>query len=256
MGSAEPTTARFWLLSLALAPGPALFLGLAHAGPTSLDARGAGRALVLAVEAELAGDGAGAKAAIEALLASPPNPGETVGHRLLIDWLNAHGRRAPGLAPGASREAVLEAWDSLAPFPMHVSWRVWQRLVERRPSLASAPLAVSLEIDRVEGLERADAQRRLADALLRRGVVLRPGAPRLGVDLESVDSGFFGRAGVSVTLSAVLSSTVSSFRFHRVRRDRQAESERARGFALRRVANELGDGLARVAARAAIAAHW
>ena len=226
-----------------------------------VDSRSAERALILALDAELAGDSGGAQAAVEALRKRAVSPKEAVARQLLEAWLEAADERRPAWKPSASRADVLRAWDSLDGFSWDIHSRAWHHLVERRPELKSALPTVTVRIDRSRGVSEGELQAALVEGLRLRQVPVGEGPLELGVDFDATDqSGSERRTQVRARLDFVLTTTDlpprSVLRFARTRKAVRAGAEAARRFALRRLALDAGRSVSGAARRWAISERW
>lgn len=238
-----------------------LLLARALAGPGLVDSRKAERALVLALEAELAGDSGGARAALEALRDDAEAPEEAVGRGLLEGWLDREKARLPGLAEGADREAVLATWDSLEPFGPEIEQRVWAHFERQRPEIRRRLPPVRIRVDRASGLSRSEVRDLLEPALVNRGVPLGSGGLELAVDLDATGLEKRGRwVRVRARMDLVLGSTSSPpevlLRMSRAREERRTEAASARRFAVRRLALDAARGVSWATRRRALSDGW
>lgn len=230
-------------------------------GAPEVDARRAQRALVLALQAELAGDPAGARAAVEALAKDADTPAESVGRALLDAWLGSQATRLPAWSKSAGRAEVVRAWSSLEPFGPELRDRAWHHFLQSRPELEQALPPVQVRIDRSAGDPPDAVHAVLAKTLGHRGLLVGPGRFELGVDYDATErSNERRRVRIRAKLSFVLTTTaappVPVARFFRARSEARKTEAGARRFVLRRLATDAARSVAWALRREALARIW
>ena len=198
----------------------------------AFDARRAERALILALEAELAGDAVGARTALEALRNGANAPEEYLGRAVVDKWLNTQRLRIPAWKPSAGKQVVLRAWQSLDGFSRPLQDRVWQFLCARRSHLRASLEPIVIRLDRIYGLAKNDFYALLVRNLRRSELEVHPEGLEFSLTLDSQEEGVRGRwvvarADVAFVLSSTITSEPPLARFARSRTERRRNRAQA-----------------------------
>ncbi|MEO1334197.1 MAG: hypothetical protein AAFV29_01080 [Myxococcota bacterium] len=164
---------------------------VAEARPLTL--RGANRAIDLALQAELAGDGPGARQALVNLVQSSTASASTAGRARLNQWLAAMETRAGVWESERSKaQKYSTIIESLAPFGLSRVLLVWDAALVEVPGLRrirDRQARVALHPDRIVGLDQQmneSLQKQLAMTFGRHG--LRIEFPDVGPALPRISS--------------------------------------------------------------------
>lgn len=238
---------------------PLAWIALLGALGTPLDARQADRAVVLALQAELVGDDAGARRELSALYDAAKSPAELVAKERLADWLGRQEARTPAWRDGASLDAVVTAWDALEGFGPLVEALAWQHLGARCEALLEPLEGVRLELDRAAGTELGASRQVFVEALRR--VDIQRGALALGVGLDASETERKGRwteakGRMELVLTTTASPPVTVLRAFRSRTERRAGVEGARAQVVRRLARDAAHRVRFVLRRRALERRW
>lgn len=226
----------------------------ASAGAKPLTLRSADRIIDRAFAAELAGDYAGARAAVRERMQAAELGEEEPARARLKRWLIGQAERKQAFARyGKTAQGYAVAFSTLHHGPAGRADILWQRALRDIPVLErefAALAQVDLRFERVVGLPRqSDMQQRLRASLGQRGIKCLTSAPKarygVRINVDATDGvELMYRWKVTTEVSYLLRDrhaeqrVVGSFSRRRsVTRETQAA---ARGFSIRRAVDDLG----------------
>ena len=212
--------------------------------------RSAERAIDLGLEAELAGDAAGAEQSLKALIQAATAAEETAPRERIEAFLRSLSeRRAAFSRHGKTARAYAEAYDTMLPFGLERAERLWLKAVADIPSLGSTPVPkVAVRLELVKGADEKAVFEQLERAMRRHGLLLedRENARfvvRVNLDATGVKRDPRG-VRVFAEASAVVSDRLQPKRaagsISKHRSERRTEETDARRFALYRVLDDVG----------------
>lgn len=221
-----------------------------------LSMRRAERAIDLGFQAELAGDGRGARAALEKLVATSTLAEDEAGRQRVRAWLAGLSiRQAAFSKHGRSARAYSDAYETLRGFGITRADTMWKKALVDVPGLAErdAQAAVEVRVDLARGVkDPAIVAKHLEARLVRLGVKVAPEKSaqyhlRVNVDASDVKQGK-RRAQVTAEGSFVLrdpdAKQGAAGAMARTRREERRRVEVARNVAVRRLVDDLGEGAA------------
>lgn len=217
-----------------------------------LTLKSADRAIDLALQAEMAGDYAGASKALEGLITSAKTSREISAKARLQAWMRGMKlRKAAFEKHGRSARGYSEAFSTLRGFGLPRSEQLWRRALKDISALDarfSSLAQVSVHPNLVVGVKDPRPMvGTLKQRLVERGAKVVPKAPltvRLNVDAHKVEESASGRkvtAEGSVSLRTPQGETLRSI--GRKRTETRRTEAAARRFAVRMVVDELARGL-------------
>ncbi len=242
MGPVRPPAA--WVAVAAL-----MFVSSAEARPLTM--RAAERAIDLAFHAEIAGDLAGGRAALERILAEANEPEDIAARQRITQWLQRSDVRKAAFAKhGKTAEGYAAAFRTLDGFGAERAELLWSRAVRDVPGLSDEQLAVTVVTDRLAGLEKeSGVAERLAKRIEAHGVRVRADEPVVArLDFDATEKKKVGRRMRVVCKSSFVlrdkrkeASLVGSSSKRRTETRRKVED--ARAFAVRRALDDAAEGL-------------
>ncbi len=228
----------------------ALWTAPAPARPLTL--KSANRAIDLALQAELAGDYAGAANALEGLISRANTSREISAKARLEAWMRGMKlRKAAFDKHGRSARGYSEAFSTLRGFGLPRSEQLWRRALKDISMLDArfgSVAQISVHPDLIVGIKDARPMVvTLQQRLVERGAKVVPRAPlkvRLNVDAHKVEASPTGQkvtAEASVSLRTAQGETLRSI--GRKRSETRRTEAAARRFAARMVVDELARAL-------------
>jgi hypothetical protein len=220
----------------------------ANAKPLTM--RSAERAIDLGLEAELAGDAAGAERSLLEVIGLATRAEETAPRERIASFVRSLSLRREAFAQhGKTARAYAAAYDSMLPFGLERAERLWAKAVADVPALGAAPVPkVALRLDLVKGAEERAVVEQLERAMKRYGISLADPKDARFVVRVNLDATGVKRDPRGVRVFAEASAVVSdrtqpkraAGSMSKQRSERRTQETAARRFALYRVLDDVG----------------
>jgi hypothetical protein len=215
-----------------------------------LTMKSAERAIDLGLDAELAGDFAGAEKSLLEVIATATASAEAAPRQRVESFVRSLSLRQKAFAShGKSAKAYAAAYETMLPFGLERAERLWIKAVADVPSLAKEPLPkVALRFDLVKGVDAQSVKMQLERAMKKYGItIVEEKSARfvVRVHLDATDVQKDSR-GVRVyaEATAVVSDRMQPKRaagsVAKQRSERRSLEAEARRFALYRVLDDVG----------------
>src|SRR5688572_10437727 len=162
----------FVVRSLLVICAVSLVTSAADAKPLTM--RSAERAIDRGLEAELAGDAAGAEKSLLEVIALATATEETAPRERIQAFVRSLSARRDAFAQhGKTARAYARAYDTMLPFGLERAERLWVKAVADVPALGSAPMPkVAVRLDLLKGAEEKAVMVELERAMKRYGFEL------------------------------------------------------------------------------------
>ncbi len=227
-----------------------LVTGSTPAFARPLTMRGAERAIDLGLDAELAGDAAGAERALLEVIGTATTAEELAPKERIEAFMRSMKTRQQAFSQhGKTARAYAAAFDTMRPFGLERAERLWSKAAADLPllgELGAPKVAVRLEL--VKGVDQKAAARQLERTMRKYGITLAEEKSarflvRVNLDATGVKRDLRG-VEVFAEATAVVSDRTQPKRaagtLSKLRSERRRQETDARRFALYRVLEDVG----------------
>jgi hypothetical protein len=222
--------------------------GVAFAKPLTM--KSAERAIDLGLDAELAGDFAGAEKSLQEVIATATSSAEIAPRKRVESFVRSLSVRKQAFAShGKGAKAWAIAYESMLPFGLERSDRLWLKAIADVPKVKNAPMPkVALRFDLLKGTDAKTVKEQLERAMTKYGISIVEEKSarfvvRVHLDASEITKDSRG-VRVYAEATAVVSDRMQPKRaagsVSKQRSERRNQETEARRFALYRVLDDVG----------------